>query len=264
MTNVFNPTTVSKPLSLRNVIVTDGFWKHQMELVRKEVIPYQWDALNDNVPDAAPSFAMRNFKIAGKITKKRRELGKDYVEKIWSVPPEGPFCPQPENMNHMEDRFYGCPFQDTDFAKWIEAVGYSLTQHPDPALETIADQAIDIVCEAQHENGYLDTLYIISNMSAVFTNLNGLHELYCFGHLTEGAIAYYQATGKDKLLNAVKKFADFIDSRLGNEEGKLKGYPGHEIAEMALVRLYEITGDPKYLKLCNFFLDQRGLRPYYF
>lgn len=261
MVNSTKPTTVSKPLPLTSVTVTDTFWKHQMELVRKEVIPYQWNALNDNVPGAAPSFCMRNFKVAGKITKKRRELGSNYVEKIWPV---NILETLPEDMNNMDDRFYGYLFQDSDFAKWIEAVGYSLTQHPDPELESIADGAIDLVCAAQQDNGYLDTYYIINDMSKVFTDLQYNHELYCFGHLTEGAVAYYQATGKDKLLNAMKKYADFLSTKFGHEEGKLKGYPGHEIAEMALIRLYEVTQDKKYLDLCNFFLDQRGVKPYYF
>lgn len=255
------PETISKPLSLRDITVTDAFWKHQMELVRKEVIPYQWEALNDNVTGAAPSFCMRNFKVAAKITKDRRELGKDYIEKIW---PLDTFVTLPEEMEHLEERFYGFLFQDSDFAKWIEAVAYSLTQHPDAELETIADGAIDIICAAQQENGYLDTYYIINDMSQIFTNLRDNHELYCFGHLTEAAVAYYQATGKDKLLNAVKKYADFICSCFGEGEDKIKGYPGHEIAEMALIRLYEVSNDEKYLELCNFFLNQRGVRPYYY
>lgn len=261
MAQLNKPATVSKPLSLRSITVTDSFWKHQMELVRKEVIPYQWDALNDKIPEAAPSFCMRNFKIAGKITKNRLSLGDKYVEKIW---PLNTFETLPEDINNMEDRFYGFLFQDSDFAKWIEAVGYSLTQHPDKELEQIADEAIDIVCAAQQENGYLDTYYIINDMSKIFTNLRDNHELYCFGHLTEGAVAYYQATGKDKLLNAARRYADFIYSVFGEEEGRLKGYPGHEIAEMALIRLYEATDDKKYLDLCNFFLNQRGVKPYYF
>lgn len=203
---------------------------------------------------------MRNFKIAGKITAQRKEMGADYKEVKWPII----FQPLPEDMEHMEDRFYGCLFQDSDFSKWIEAVGYSLTQHPDAELEKTADEAIDIVCAAQQENGYLDTYYIINDMSKVFTNLKDNHELYCFGHLTEGAVAYYQATGKDKLLKAAQRYADYIASCFGPEPDKKKGYPGHEIAEMALVRLYEATGDDKYLNLSRFFVDQRGTRPYYF
>lgn len=250
----------SSPVSLRKVQVTDAFWKHEMELVRREVIPYQWEALNDRIPEADPSFCMRNFKIAGKITAQRKEMGADYKEVKWPII----FQPLPEDMEHMEDRFYGCLFQDSDFSKWIEAVGYSLTQHPDAELEKTADEAIDIVCAAQQENGYLDTYYIINDMSKVFTNLKDNHELYCFGHLTEGAVAYYQATGKDKLLKAAQRYADYIASCFGPEPDKKKGYPGHEIAEMALVRLYEATGDDKYLNLSRFFVDQRGTRPYYF
>ena len=251
----------AKPLSLRDVTINDKFWKEKMELVRTEVIPYQWDALNDRVEGAAPSFCMRNFKVAGKITKARRELGDKYQEKIW---PLDTFETLPQDMEHMEDRFYGFLFQDSDFSKWIEAVAYSLTQHPDEELERIADGAIDIVCAAQQDNGYLDTYYIINDMSKVFTNLRDNHELYCFGHLTEGAVAYYQATGKDKLLNAARRFADYVYECFGKEEGRKKGYPGHEIAEMALMRLYDVTGDEKYRELSEFFINQRGTRPYYF
>ena len=251
----------AKPLSLRDVTINDKFWKEKMELVRTEVIPYQWDALNDRVEGAAPSFCMRNFKVAGKITKARRELGDKYQEKIW---PLDTFETLPQDMEHMEDRFYGFLFQDSDFSKWIEAVAYSLTQHPDEELERIADGAIDIVCAAQQDNGYLDTYYIIKDMSKVFTNLRDNHELYCFGHLTEGAVAYYQATGKDKLLNVARRFADYVYECFGKEEGRKKGYPGHEIAEMALMRLYDVTGDEKYRELSEFFINQRGTRPYYF
>ena len=250
----------SNPLSLRKVQVTDEFWKNEMELVRKEVIPYQWEALNDRIPDADPSFSMRNFKVAGRLNEKRRKEGDAYRPVKWPLE----FQPLPEDMDHLEERFYGCLFQDSDFSKWIEAVGYSLTQHPDPELEKTADEAIDIVCAAQLENGYLDTYYIISDQDKIFTNLKDNHELYCFGHLTEGAVAYYQATGKDKLLKAAERYADYISSCFGPEEGKKKGYPGHEIAEMALVRLYEQTGEKKYLELSRFFVDQRGTRPYYF
>ena len=256
-----NSKDYSRPLSLRSMQITDEFWKQEMELVRKEVIPYQWDALNDNVEGAAPSFCMRNFKIAGKLNKSKRELGNAFEEPKYTF--RG-FEALPEDPDNLEDKFYGFVFQDSDFAKWIEAVGYSLTQHPDADLEKIADGAIDIVCEAQQEDGYLDTYYIINGRDKTFSDLRDHHELYCFGHLAEGAVAYYEATGKDKLLKAVERFADYIADYFGPEEGKCKGYPGHEIAEMALVRLYEVTGNKKYLDLSSFFIDERGKRPYYF
>lgn len=256
-----NQKEYSKPLSLKRIEVTDAFWKKEMELIRKEVIPYQWEALNDRVEGAAPSYCMRNFKVAGELTR-ARNIDKNTPKSIeidWKE-----FEYLPKEQNKLEKRFYGFVFQDSDFAKWIEAVAYSLTQHPDEQLEKIADEAIDLVCEAQQSNGYLDTFYIINDMNKVFTNLRDHHELYCFGHLAEGAVAYYQATGKDKLLNAARRYADYIDTIFGEDEGKSKGYPGHEIAEMALVRLYDVTGDKRYLKLSEYFVNQRGQKPYYF
>lgn len=252
---------INTPLDLKSLKITDSFWKKEMELVRKEVIPYQWEALNDRVKDAAPSYCMRNFKVAGKMNQEKHRLGKAYEEPKYTF--RG-FEALPEDPEHLEDKFYGFVFQDSDFSKWIEAVAYSLTQYPDPELEKIADGAIDIVCAAQQDDGYLDTYYIINGKDKIFTNLKDNHELYCFGHLTEGAVAYYQATGKDKLLKAAERFADYVADYFGEEEGKCKGYPGHEIAEMALVRLYEATGEERYLQLSEFFINERGTRPYYF
>ncbi len=256
-----NENYYTTPVSLRKVRITDSFWKNEMELVREEILPYQWDALNDQVEGAEPSFCMRNFQVAGKQNEERKEQGESFEEPQYTF--RG-FQALPEDMEHLEDKFYGFVFQDSDFYKWVEAVAYSMTQHPDPELEKRADDAIDIVCAAQQEDGYLDTYYIINGKDKIFSNLRDHHELYCFGHLTEGAVAYYQATGKDKLLNAAKRFADYIDNYFGPEEGKCKGYPGHEIAEMALVRLYEATGEKKYLDLSYFFVNERGRRPYYF
>lgn len=258
---VMNKNNFSSPLSLRNVQITDTFWKKEMELVRTEVIPYQWAALNDQVEGAAPSFCMHNFKAAGKLNKEKKELGTAFKEPVYTF--RG-FEALPEDPKHLDDKFYGFVFQDSDFYKWIEAVGYSLTQHPDPQLESIADGAIDIVCAAQQEDGYLDTYYILNGKDRIFTNLRDHHELYCLGHLLEGAVAYYQATGKDKLLKAASRYADYVADYFGPEEGKCKGYPGHEIAEMALVRLYETTQDSKYLDLAKYFIDERGKQPYYF
>lgn len=252
----------SRPLDLKQTRITDAFWQREQELVRREVIPYQWEALNDRVEGAAPSYCMHNFRAAGRLVRSKQEKGAAFKPPTYTfrgfeaLPEEGE---QPD-----EDTFYGFVFQDTDFSKWIEAVAYSLTWHPDAALEATADEAIDIVCAAQLENGYLDTYYIINGMDGSFTNCKDHHELYCLGHLVEGAVAYYEATGKEKLLHAACRFADYVDSVFGPEEGKCKGYPGHEIAEMALVRLYQVTGEERYLRLSRFFIDQRGTSPKYF
>ena len=142
----------SAPVSLKNIQVTDTFWKGEMELVRKEVIPYQWDALNDRVEGAAPSFCMHNFKAAGKLNREKKEKGNTFIAPKYTY--RG-FEVLPEDPKQLkDDEFYGFVFQDSDFSKWIEAVGYSLTQHPDPELEKIADGAIDIVCAAQQDDGY--------------------------------------------------------------------------------------------------------------
>ncbi len=257
-----NQKEFSTPLDLKQIQVTDAFWHREQELVRTEVIPYQWEALNDRVEGASPSYCMRNFKVAGRMMREKKDKGAAYVAPAYTF--RG-FEALPEDPAHPEeDKFYGFVFQDTDFSKWIEAVGYSLQQHPDPELERTADEAIDIVCAAQLENGYLDTYYIINGMDRAFTNLRDHHELYCLGHLVEGAVAYYQATGKEKLLKAAMGFADYCCAYFGPAQGQCKGYPGHEIAEMALVRLYQVTGEEKYLELSKFFLDQRGRSPYYF
>ena len=242
---------------MTKVKITDAFWRGEQELVRTEVIPYQWNALNDNVKGAAPSYCMRNFRIAGEVNKKRKEA--DYMEIKYPIPRDKwEFLPK----DSEKDTFHGFVFQDTDVYKWLEAVGYSLMNHPDPDLEATADKAIDAIEAAQLDNGYLDTLYIINDKDLMFTDLRDKHELYCFGHLCEGAIAYYHATGKRKILDVTIRFADFIyDWFVG---GNTKGYPGHEIAEMALAKLYKETGNEKYLELARYFVDHRGEQPYYF
>ena len=257
-----NPHMFSQPADLRDMQITDSFWLREMELVRNNVIPYQWDALNDRVPGAAPSWCMHNFRAAGLQQQRIREQGSQwqapvYAYRGFNVLPEEGEEPDP-------DAFYGFVFQDTDFSKWIEAVGYSLARKPDPCLEEIADGAIDVVCSAQDENGYLDTYYLLHGMDRAFKYLKDHHELYCLGHLIEGAVSYYQATGKDKLLRAACRFADYVAQLFGYGEEQCKGYPGHEIAEMALMRLYEVTGEERYRDLANFFLDQRGTQPHYF
>ncbi|GHU72692.1 hypothetical protein FACS189450_10950 [Spirochaetia bacterium] len=228
-------------IPLNDVKINDSFWAPFMERVRTKVIPYQWEALNDRIPGAEPSYAMRNFKLAAQLTHPELNYGVDNAV-----------------------GFGGMVFQDSDLAKWIEAAAYSLVWHPDPALEKTLDEAIDIICNAQQADGYLNTNYIIKGLDKRFTNLKDNHELYCFGHFLEGAVAYFEATGKRKLMDALIRYADCIDKHIGSEEGKLHGYPGHEIAEMALLRLYNITGDEKHLKLAKYFIDQRGKQPLYF
>ena len=250
----------SRPMDLKRVRITDEFWKEEQELVRREVIPYQWEALNDRVPGASPSFAIHNFRAAKALRERSKKPGFTapvFGKVSFEVLPEDPEHPDP-------DKFYGFLFQDTDLYKWLEAVAYSLSGHPDAALQATADEAIRLVAEAQAEDGYLDTYYILNGRDKEFSNLRDNHELYCFGHLTEAAVAYRQVTGNAELLQVAERFAAYIAAHIGAEEGKKHGYPGHEIAEMALVRLYEETGKEEYLRLSRYFIDERGKAPNYF
>lgn len=251
-----------KPADIKNVEIRDEFWSRKQALVRKEVIPYQWEILNDRIPEAEASYCMHNFKAAGILNEKMRKKGDAFEAPKFTYRGFAVFPEKREDAK--EDEFYGFVFQDSDFYKWIEAVGYALMTGPDPVLEETADRAIDIVCAAQLPNGYLDTYYIINGMDKSFSDLRDHHELYCLGHLIEGAVSYYQATGKDKLLNAAEKYADYVASLFGTGEGKINGYPGHEIAEMALFALYDLTGEEKYKNLAEYFINERGKAPNYF
>ncbi|PTV96765.1 hypothetical protein C8C76_12532 [Halanaerobium saccharolyticum] len=220
-----------KKVDLKNVKLNAGLLAQKNKLVRKEVIPYQWQALNDELPDTEPSHAVENFKIAA---------------------------------GRSEGEFQGMVFQDSDVAKWLEAVAYQLTVNSDPELEKRADEVIDLIGEAQQEDGYLNTYFIVKEPEMKWKNLAECHELYCAGHLIEAAVAYYKATGKDKFLNIMQKNADLIESKFGPEADKLKGYPGHQEIELALIKLYEVSGKEKYRDLAKFFIDQRGKDPFYF
>ncbi|UOQ45426.1 glycoside hydrolase family 127 protein [Halobacillus salinarum] len=155
-------------------------------------------------------------------------------------------------------------FWDSDAAKWIEAASYSLTHHPDSELEVLVDDVIDLIVSAQQDDGYLNIYYTAVEPEKRWTDLEGGHELYCAGHMIEGAVAYYEVTGKRKLLDAVCRYADYIASVFGTEEGKMKGYPGHEEIELALIKLYRVTQNEKYLELSRYFVDERGTSPHYF
>ncbi|MFS0637705.1 beta-L-arabinofuranosidase domain-containing protein [Mesobacillus foraminis] len=213
------------------ITVTDPFWGHYLEVVRDHVIPYQWEALNDRLPDTEPSHAIENFRIAA---------------------------------GEAEGEFFGMVFQDSDVAKWLEAVAFSLENEQNAKLEQTADDVIALLGRAQDESGYLNTYYTVKEPDQRWTNLRDNHELYCAGHLMEAAVAYYKATGKRQFLEIMCRYADYIDSVFGREEHKLKGYPGHQEIELALVKLYDVTGNERYLNLSKYFIDERGKQPHYF
>jgi len=156
------------------------------------------------------------------------------------------------------------PFWDSDLAKWLESVAYSLMTRPDKRLERRADQVIELIHRAQQADGYLNTHFIQVRLQERWTNLRDDHELYCAGHLMEAAVAYQQATGKTRFLEVLCRYADHIDKVFGPRKGQLKGYPGHEEIELALVKLFRATQEERYLDLARFFIDERGGSPHYF
>ena len=222
---------VAKPLPLTGMQVTDRFFAPRIDLVRTQMLPYQWEALNDRLKDTEPSHCIENFRIAAGISR---------------------------------GEYHGMVFQDSDLYKWLEAVAYQLAVRPDLSLREAADSAIRLIGQAQTPEGYLNTYYQTHPDEKRFSNLQNNHELYCAGHLIEAAVAFAQTVGDTRLLDVARRYADLIDRVFGPEEGKLHGYPGHEIIEMALVRLFRLTGEERYLRLARYFIDQRGQAPLYF
>ena len=155
-------------------------------------------------------------------------------------------------------------FWDSDLGKSIETIAYSLYRRPNPKLEARADAIIDMYEKMQDKDGYLNAWFQRVQPGRRWTNLRDHHELYCAGHLIEGAVAYYQATGKRKLLDIMCRYADYMITVFGHGEGQLPGYCGHEEVELALVKLARVTGEKKYLDLAKFFIDERGREPHFF
>ncbi|GCE31393.1 hypothetical protein KDA_68770 [Dictyobacter alpinus] len=155
-------------------------------------------------------------------------------------------------------------FWESDVAKWIEAASYSLALHPDSALDALLDQVIALLAGAQQPDGYLNVYFTVVDPVQRWTDLRDAHELYCAGHLIEAGVAHFASTGKRTLLEIVQRYADYISTIFGREPGQKRGYCGHEEIELALVKLYRTTGDEKYLRLSQYFIDERGQQPFYF
>lgn len=155
-------------------------------------------------------------------------------------------------------------FWDSDVAKVIETAAYVLYRKPNPDLEAKIDAIIDMFARLQLPDGYVNSWFIRMQPGQRWTNLRDCHELYCAGHLMEGAVAYFHATGKRKLLDVMCRYADHIDAMFGPRSGQKPGYCGHEEIELALIRLGRTTGEQRYLDLARYFIDARGQQPHYF
>lgn len=155
-------------------------------------------------------------------------------------------------------------YWDSDVAKVLEGAANILSIYPDAELEAEYDRIIDLIVSSQQSDGYLNSYYTTVEPEKRWSKLWLNHELYCAGHLIEAAVAAYEQLGKTRLFDAMCRYADYIDTVFGPEEGKKKGYPGHQELELALVRLYHATKNEKYFKLAKFFIDERGKSPNYF
>lgn len=219
------------PVDHTRVTFEGGFWKSWSDTVRKVTIPTQHMRLDEE-----------GFLEVLDFDKPPAPLAR-------------PIQPSGLSMQH---------FFDSDFGKWIEAASYTLKNNPDPGIEAKIDAIVEKLAHGQMADGYLNSWFIRREPENRWTNLRDLHEMYSMGHLLEGAVAYFEATGKRRFLDVMIRAVDHIIDTFGREPGKLRGYDAHEEIELALVKLYRVTRDPRHLKLATYFVDERGQMPSYY
>ncbi len=204
-------------IPLEATSLTDGFWSGWQELNRTKSLQHGYKMLEE-----AGNFD--NLRLAAGLIK--------------------------------DKKFRGFVFQDSDIYKWLEAVGYELHTHPNAALRKQADEVIDLIAAAQADDGYINSYIQVVNPQGRWSDMDFGHELYCAGHLFQGAVAYYRGTQSTRLLEISTRFADLLVNTFGIN--KKEATCGHPEIEMALVELYRVTGKESYLVLAQFLVDQRG------
>jgi DUF1680 family protein len=219
------------PVDFTSVTLTGDFWRERLETVLSRTIPSQYAKLESE----------------GLLA---------------SLVPTDP--PPPLRIPRRANGFTTQIFWDSDIGKWIEAASYALRHRRDATIERQIDDIVDKLADAQLPDGYLNLWYIGRDIQHRWTNLRDNHELYNCGHLLEGAIAYFQATGRRKMLDVMERYLDHIRATFGTRPGQKRGYPGHQEIEIALVKLYRLTGERKQLDLAAYFIDERGRQPHYF
>jgi DUF1680 family protein len=217
------------PLALPQVQIEDLFWAPRQRSLIERGLPHQLDQLQRS----------------GAVTALEQRPGPLAIPILdWGGTPQ--------------------MFWDSDIAKWIEGASYALALQPDPALEEKVDALVAALAAAQQEDGYLNTYFTAHAPHQRFTNERDWHELYCAGHLTEAAVARFQVTGKRDLLEVMERYLELLRSVYGPGPGQKHGYPGHEEIELALLRLYRVTGRPEHLAFAQYFIDERGKSPNFF
>ncbi len=219
------------PVPFSEVAVTGPFWRERLETVLSRTIP------------------SHHAKLA--------EAG---ILNSLKLPKPVPPLTIPRNAHGFTMQI----FWDSDVGKWIEAAGYALSHRRDPDIESKIDAIVDDLARAQSPDGYLNCWYNGREPDNRWTNLRDNHELYNAGHLLEGAIAYFRATGRRRFLDVMERYVDHIAATFGTGPGQKRGYPGHQEIELALVKLYRLTGERRRLDLAAYFIDERGRQPHYF
>lgn len=209
------------PLGAPEVVITDGLWSRRQ-------------AVNRSVSLAA---CVHKLEEAGNLHNLRLAAGR--ATGAYRLP-----------------EHHRLPFLDSDVYKWLEAVGWELGRAPDPDLERLADEVIELVAAAQGDDGYLNSFWTIAEPGRRWEDLANGHELYCAGHLIQAAVAHARGRGDTTLLDVARRVADDIDREFG--DGARQGVPGHPEVEMALVELHRLTGEERYLRLAAYFVDERG------
>ena len=224
-----------QPLPRNQVKIPAGFWKRWRDLIGETTLTHQFEEM---CADGHMEAMLLNRQMH-----RGRELADPWADAgYWG----------------------GSVFWDSDLGKWLEAASARLEQTPDATLEARVDEVIGLFERAQEPDGYVNSHILTWRPQHRFKNLRDLHELYCAGHLIEAAVVHFEATGNDRLLRIARRLADYIDSRFGRESGKIRGYCGHPEIELALLRLYQLTKERRYLDLCRYFIDERGQSPPHF
>ena len=182
------------------------------------------------------------------------------IEALDVTKPPGPLAFPYKNNNTSTSVMYW----DSDIGKWIESAAYTLATHPDPKLSALIDDVVARIAKAQRPDGYFNSFFQRREPGKIWSNLRDWHELYCAGHLIEAAVAHARATGKDNLLGIMTRYTDHIERLFGRGANQKRGYCGHEEIELALVKLYHLTNERRYLELARYFVDERGQQPHYF
>ena len=219
------------PVGFADVRLEGNFWRERLDTVLARTIPSQ-----------------------------HVQLEKHGILESLTLPNPPPPLRYPRNQHGFTVQV----FWDSDVGKWIEAASYALAHRRDAKIEAQIDAIVDLFGKAQLPDGYVNCWYLGREPDKRWTNLRDNHELYNLGHMLEGAVAYFQVTGRRKFLDIMERAIAHVRDVFGPGPNQKHGYPGHQELELALIKLYHLTKDKKHLDLATYFINQRGTKPYYF